>query len=61
MFPTGKRLHPLLKEREGQHADRINQTYRLCFRFENENAYEVEIADLPLTRTDNTMTKHQRT
>jgi proteic killer suppression protein len=44
-FPPGNRLHPLLKERDGQHAVWVNQKYRLCFRFENGNAYDVEITD----------------
>lgn len=44
-IPPSNRLHPLLKERKGQHAIWINQQYRVCFRFENGNAYEVEITD----------------
>jgi len=44
-FPPGNRLHPLLNDRDGQHAVWVNQKYRLCFRFEHGNAYDVEITD----------------
>lgn len=43
--PPGNRLHPLLKKRRGQHAVWINKKYRLCFHFENGDAYDVEITD----------------
>ncbi|WP_284047057.1 type II toxin-antitoxin system RelE/ParE family toxin [Halomonas llamarensis] len=32
-------------DREGQHSIRINDQWRLCFRFESGNAYDVEIVD----------------
>lgn len=44
-IPPSNRLHPLLKERTGQHAIWVNKKYRLCFRFENGNAYDAEITD----------------
>lgn len=44
-IPPSNRLHPLLQDREGQHAIWINTKYRLCFRFENGNAYNAEIID----------------
>jgi plasmid maintenance system killer protein len=31
--------------REGQHSIRINDQWRICFRWHEENAYEVEITD----------------
>lgn len=43
--PSGNRLHPLVDEREGQHAIRINDQWRICFRFEDGDAYEVEVCD----------------
>jgi proteic killer suppression protein len=43
--PPGNKLHPLSKERSGQHAIRINDQFRLCFRWVNGGAEEVEIAD----------------
>jgi hypothetical protein len=32
-------------ERAGQHSLRINDQYRLCFRWQGEDAHEVEIVD----------------
>ena len=43
--PPGNHLHPLKGDRKGQWAVRINDKYRLCFRFVGENAVEVEITD----------------
>jgi toxin HigB-1 len=44
-IPPGNRLERLRKNREGQHSIRINDQYRICFRWEGRDAYEVEIAD----------------
>ena len=41
----GNRLEKLSKDRIGQHSIRINDQWRLCFRWDNGDAYEVEIAD----------------
>jgi len=43
--PPGNRLERLRGDRAGQHSIRINDQYRVCFRWEAEGAYEVEIAD----------------
>ena len=43
--PPGNRLERLRGDRSGQHSIRINEQYRLCFRWEAGDAYEVEIAD----------------
>ncbi len=43
--PLGNRLEMLKGDRKGQASIRINQRYRVCFRWENGDAYEVEIAD----------------
>jgi proteic killer suppression protein len=43
--PTGNRLHPLKRDRAGQHAIRINDTYRICFRWTDAGAEDVEITD----------------
>ena len=43
--PPGNRLEMLKGDRTGQASIRINQQYRVCFRWENGDAYEVEIAD----------------
>ena len=43
--PPGNMLEKLKHDREGQMSIRINQRYRVCFRWENGDAYEVEIVD----------------
>ncbi|MDP3899426.1 MAG: type II toxin-antitoxin system RelE/ParE family toxin [Mesorhizobium sp.] len=43
--PPGNRLERLKGNRAGQWSIRINDQYRLCFRWEGEHAFEVEIAD----------------
>jgi len=43
--PPGNRLHKLSGDREGQWAMRVNDQYRICFRFENGDAYDVEATD----------------
>ncbi len=39
------RLELLTKERQGQHAIRINKQWRICFVWKSGNAKDVEIAD----------------
>jgi proteic killer suppression protein len=41
----GNRLEILHGDREGQYSIRINDQYRICFRWHDENAYDVEIVD----------------
>jgi proteic killer suppression protein len=43
--PPGNRLERLKGDRAGQWSIRINEQWRLCFRWENAEAYDVEIAD----------------
>lgn len=43
--PPGNRLESLGGERAGQWSIRINDQYRICFNFEDGDAYEVEITD----------------
>ena len=43
--PPGNRLEKLSGDREGQHSIRINQQWRICFRWHEGHAYDVEIAD----------------
>jgi len=43
--PPGNRLEALKGNRAGQFSIRINQQYRICFRWENHQATEVEIVD----------------
>lgn len=44
-IPPGNRMHLLTDDREGQHAIRVNAQFRICFRWRDGNAYEVEITD----------------
>ena len=43
--PPGNRLEALHGDREGQHSIRINDQYRVCFRWADGNAYDIEIVD----------------
>ncbi len=43
--PPGNRLEALKGGRAGQHSVRINDQWRLCFRWRGEDAYDVEIVD----------------
>lgn len=44
-IPPGNRLEALRGDREGQHSIRINDQWRICFRWEGNDAYDVEIVD----------------
>lgn len=44
-MPPSNRLEALKGGRKGQHSVRINDQWRLCFRFENGDALDVEIVD----------------
>jgi proteic killer suppression protein len=44
-IPPGNRLERLRRDRHGQHSIRINDQFRVCFRWEAGDAHEVEIAD----------------
>jgi proteic killer suppression protein len=43
--PPGNRLETLKGGRTGQHSIRVNDQWRICFRWREGNAYEVEIVD----------------
>jgi len=44
-MPPGNRLEALKGDREGQHSIRVNQQWRICFRWADGHAYDVEICD----------------
>lgn len=44
-MPPGNRLEKLRGRREGQCSIRINSQWRICFRWDGGDAYEVEICD----------------
>lgn len=43
--PPGNRLHALRGDRKGQHAISINDQWRICFRFIDGDAFDVEVCD----------------
>jgi len=44
-MPPGNRLEKLSGDRKGQHSIRINDQWRVCFRWSEGDAYDVEITD----------------
>ena len=44
-LPPSNRLERLTKDRVGQWSIRINEQWRVCFRFANGDAHDVEIVD----------------
>jgi proteic killer suppression protein len=44
-IPPGNRLERLRGDRAGQHSIRINDQWRICFRWVDGNADDVEIVD----------------
>lgn len=43
--PPGNRLEQLHGDREGQYSIRINGQWRVCFRWQGRDAFDVEIVD----------------
>ena len=44
-IPPGNRLEALKGYRAGLHSIRINDQWRICFRWESDGAYDVQIVD----------------
>lgn len=44
-IPPANYLEQLLGDRAGQHSIRINQQYRICFKWVENNAFDVKIVD----------------
>jgi toxin HigB-1 len=44
-IPPGNQLERLAGDRKSQYSIRINDQWRVCFRWEEGDAYEVEIVD----------------
>jgi proteic killer suppression protein len=44
-IPSSNRLEALHGDRKGQWSIRVNDQWRVCFRFENGDAWDVEIVD----------------
>ncbi len=45
LVPPGNRLEALKGDRRGQHSIRVNDQWRICFRWSEGHAYDVEIVD----------------
>jgi toxin HigB-1 len=43
--PPNNKLEKLTKDRAGQHSIRINDQFRVCFRWQDGDAHDVEIVD----------------
>lgn len=44
-IPPGSKLEALSKDRRGQHSIRINDQYRVCFKWTESGPTDVEVAD----------------
>ncbi|WP_095045268.1 type II toxin-antitoxin system RelE/ParE family toxin [Candidatus Promineifilum breve] len=44
-IPPSNRLEKLSGDREGQYSIRINSQWRICFKWEDDAAHDVEIVD----------------
>ena len=44
-IPPGNRLEKLRGDRKGQYSIRVNDQWRICFRWHAGDAYDVEIVD----------------
>jgi proteic killer suppression protein len=45
LMPPSNRLQALKGDRKGQHSISINDQWRICFRFIEGDAYDVELTD----------------
>jgi toxin HigB-1 len=45
MIPPSNQLEALKGDRLGQYSIRVNQQWRICFRWESGDAFDVEIVD----------------
>jgi proteic killer suppression protein len=43
--PYGNRLEALKEDRAGQQSIRVNDQWRVCFRWQGQDAFDVEIVD----------------
>lgn len=45
LVPAGNRLEALKGDRSGRHSIRVNDQYRIAFRWESGHAFEVDVED----------------
>jgi toxin HigB-1 len=43
--PPGNRLEVLRGDRKGRHSIRVNDQWRICFKFKNGDVFDIEIVD----------------
>ena len=43
--PPGNRLETLTHDQQGQHSIRVNDQWRVCYVWRDDNAFDVEIVD----------------
>ena len=43
--PPSNRLHKLERDRKGQYSISVNDQWRICFRFVDADAFDVELTD----------------
>jgi proteic killer suppression protein len=43
--PPSNRLHELIGDRKGQYSISVNDQWRICFRFADGDAFDVELTD----------------
>jgi addiction module HigA family antidote len=55
----GNRLEALSGDREGQHSIRINDQWRICFRWHEGNAYEMSKSQTTTKKLESPMTKEK--
>lgn len=44
-IPPGNNLEVLKNDRKGQHSIRVNEQWRVCFKWTQDGVYDVEIVD----------------
>ena len=44
-IPPGNQLEALKRDRKGQHCIRVNDQWRVCFKWRADGAHDVEIVD----------------
>jgi proteic killer suppression protein len=44
-IPASNQLEPLKGDRKGQHSIRINKQWRICFKWKDGHAFDVEVVD----------------
>ena len=57
--PPSNRLHALSGNREGQHSISVNKQWRICFVFQDGDAYDVEVCAITRSGVRDEYPEHQ--